>query len=60
MASHGKVFQNIHSCEIPKLFVCPFEPIFPITPKFVSNVIMWAVHGKDAIRVPLDGLGNIW
>lgn len=53
--SKGAIFQNYGSdgCWARYLYPAPFP--CAVTPKLVSELIRWAVYGKDAVRTQWDG-----
>jgi len=55
IVSKGKVFQNHKSDGGWKRYLHPAAPVEIITPKFVSELIRWAIDGNDAVEVLWDG-----
>ncbi len=46
--NYGKTFQDYSLKEISKCYISLIEKANPVTPKFVSDIINWAVDGKLA------------
>ena len=53
--SEGKVFQNTISDGCWQRYLVPIKPVKIITPKFVSELIFWAVNGEDPVPIQWDG-----
>lgn len=52
--SKGNVFQNKKTNGKWNRYLLPFEVPKAITPKFVSEVIVWATQGEHAVEVEWD------
>ncbi len=59
VVSQGQMFQNYKGSGSWQRYLCPYEGVFPITPKFVVKLIHWAINGSDGIAVTYDGK-DIW
>lgn len=53
--SKGAIFQNYGSDGCWARYLYPVSFAGTVTPKFVSEVIKWAVQEKDAARIQWDG-----
>ena len=53
--SKGNMFQDRKSNEAWNRYLLPFKVPEIITPKFVSNVILWATQGEKAKEVKWNG-----
>ena len=53
--SKGALFQNYGSDGCWARYLYPYDSPAAITPKFVSDIIKWAIYGKDAVSVKWDG-----
>ena len=55
--SKGNMFQNIRTNGIWNRYLLPFNVPEIITPKFVSDVILWATQSEKAKETKWDGKG---
>lgn len=53
--SKGNVFQNRKTNGVWNRYLLPFGVPEVITPKFVSEVILWATQGENAIETKWNG-----
>lgn len=53
--SKGKRFQNNKTNGRWKRYSLPFQVPEIITPKFVSELILWSTQGSNAIKIQWDG-----
>ncbi len=53
--SKGTIFQNLKTTGIWTRYVLPFDIPEAITPKFVSEVILWATKCENAIEIQWNG-----
>lgn len=60
IVSKGTIFQGIKSCGIWERFLLPFDTVYPITPKFVSDIIRWETTGEGAVKMDYAYDNGIW
>lgn len=53
--SKGFMFQNEKTDGCWRRYLLPFPVPEAITPKFVSEVILWADHGKNPVKTAWNG-----
>lgn len=57
--SKGRIFQNYPAAGTWKRYLLPLKEVFPVTPKFVADIILWAIKEKNAVSVVWNGK-DIW
>ena len=60
IVSSGQIFQNFSNDERWHHYILPLEKPYPITPKFVSDIIFWAINSKNAVRATCHYSDDIW
>lgn len=58
IVSIGKNFQN-QRLHCWKRYLYPYDDVYPITPKFVCELIDWALHGEGGVEVEWNDV-DIW
>ena len=53
--STGKIFQNSEKKGIWHRYLLPFDVPDIIAPKFVSELILWATQGENALEIQWNG-----